>query len=137
MDQGKLTGAVFIDPRKAFDTVDHVVLLDKLSNLGIVDKEHGWFTDYLSNHTQVVEVQGVTSTPEAISVGVPEGSILGPLLFILHLNELPETVPECNILMYADDTTSYCSSSKASVVQGKVIVDLSKIEHWLSFNSLN
>ena len=88
MDQGQLTGAVFIDLRKAFDTVDHAVLLDKLSNLGIVDKEHGWFTDYLSNRTQVVEFQGVTSTPEAISVGVPQGSILGPLLFILHINDL-------------------------------------------------
>ena len=58
MDQGQLTGAVFIDLCKAFDTVDHTVLLDKLSNLGIVDKEHGWFTDYLSNHTQVVECKG-------------------------------------------------------------------------------
>ena len=85
MDQGQLSGAVFIDLRKAFDTVDHAVLPDKLSNLEILDKEHGWFTDYLSNRTQVVEFQGVTSTPEAISTGVPQGSILGPLLFILHL----------------------------------------------------
>ena len=100
LDQGQLTGAVFIDLRKAFDTVDHAVLLDKLSNLGIVDKEHGWFTDYLSNRTQVVEFQGVTSTPEAISVGVPQGSILGPLLFILHINDLPEVVSECNILIF-------------------------------------
>ena len=111
MDQGQLTGAVFIDLRKAFDTVDHTVLLIKLSNLGILDKEHGWFTDYLSNRTQVVEFQGVTSTPEAISTGVPQGSILGPLLFILHINDLPEVVSECNILMYADDTVLYCSSS--------------------------
>ena len=84
---------------KAFDTEDHAVLLDKLSNLGIVDKEHGWFTDNLSNRTQVVEFQGVTSTPEAISVGVSQGSILGQLLFILHINDLPEVVSECNILM--------------------------------------
>ena len=76
MDQGQLTGAVFIDLRKAFDTVDHAVLLDKLSNLGILDKEHGWFTDYLSNRTQVVEFQGVTSASEAVSTGVPQGSIL-------------------------------------------------------------
>ena len=136
MDQGQLTGAVFIDLRKAFDTVDHAVLLDKLSNLGIGNKEHGWFTDYLSNRTQVVEFQGVTSTPEAISVGVPQGSILGPLLFILHINDLPEVVSECNILMYADDTVLYCSSSTASIIQDKLIADLSKIEHWLSFNSL-
>ena len=64
-----------------------------------MDKEHGWFTDNLSNRTQVVEFQGVTSTPEAISVGVSQGSILGQLLFILHINDLPEVVSECNILM--------------------------------------
>ena len=64
-----------------------------------MDTEHGWFTDYLSNRTQVVEFQGVTSAPEAISVGVSQGSILGPLLFILHINDLPEVVSECNILM--------------------------------------
>ena len=136
MDQGQLTGAVFIDLRKAFDTVDHAVLLDKLSNLGILDKEHGWFTDYLSNRTQVVEFQGVTSASEAVSTGVPQGSILGPLLFILHINDLPEVVSDCNILMYADDTVLYCSSSQASVIQDKLNAELSKIDHWLSFNSL-
>ena len=94
--------------------MDHAVLLNELSNLWIVDKEHGWFTDYLSNCTQIVEFQGVTSTPEAISLGVPQGSILSPLLFILH-NDFPEVVSECNILKYADDIVLYCSSSKASV----------------------
>ena len=127
MEQGQLTGAVFIDLRKAFDTVDHAVLLDKLSNLGILDKEHGWFTDYQSNRTQVVEFQGVTSALEAVSTGVPQGSILGPLLFILHINDLPEVVSDCNILMYADDT---------SVIQDKLNAELSKIDHWLFFNSL-
>ena len=67
----------------------------------------------------------MTSTPEAISVGVPQGSILGSLLFILHINDLREVVSEWNILMYADDTVSYCSSSKASVIQDKLIADLS------------
>ncbi|KXJ15597.1 hypothetical protein AC249_AIPGENE10297 [Exaiptasia diaphana] len=75
MDQGQLTGAVFIDLRKAFDTVDHAVLLDKLSNLGILNKELDWFTDYLPDRTQAVEFQGVTSTPEVISVG-----LLSPIL---------------------------------------------------------
>ena len=117
-------------------TVDHAALLNKLSTLGILDKAHGWFADYLSNRTQVVEFQGVTSTPEAIFVGVPQGSILGPLLFIQHITDSPEVVSECSILMYTDDTVLYCSSSKASVIQDKLIADLSKIEHWLSFNSL-
>ena len=104
MDQGQLTGAVFIDLRKAFDTVDQAVLLAKLSNMGIVGREHDWFSYYLTNRTQVVEFQGVTSAPNTISAGVPQGSILGPLLFILHINDLLQVISECSKLMYADDT---------------------------------
>ena len=78
----------------------------------------------------------MTSASEAVSTGVPQGSILGPLLFILHINDLPEVVSDCNILMYADDTVLYCSSSQASVIQDKLNAELSKIDHWLSFNSL-
>ena len=66
IDQGQLTGAVFIDLRKAFDTVDHGVLLDKLSAMGVIGPEYEWFTDYLRNRTQVVEFHGVTSNPEAV-----------------------------------------------------------------------
>ena len=113
----------------------YAVLLDKLSNLGILDKEHGWFMDYLSNRTQVVEFQGVASASEAVSTGVPQGSILGPLLFILHINDLPEVVSDCNILMYADDTVLYCSSSQASVIQDKLNAELSKIDHWLAVDT--
>ena len=69
----------------------------------------------------------MTSASEAVSTGVPQGSILGPLLFILHINDLPEVVSDCNILMYADDTVLYCSSSQASVIQEKLNAELSKI----------
>ena len=71
----------------------------------------------------------MTSASEAVSTGVPQGSILGPLLFILHINDLPEVVSDCNILMYADDTVLYCSSSQASVIQDKLNAELSKIDH--------
>ena len=82
IDQGQLTGAVFIDLRKTFDTVDHDVLLYKLSAMGVIGPVYEWFTDYLRNRTQVVEFHGVTSNPEGVSIGVPQGPILGPLLFI-------------------------------------------------------
>ena len=104
MDQGWLTGAVFIDlPLKAFDTVNHEVMLNKLRGLGVMDGEHEWFRNYLQNRTQIVEFQGVSSADEPASVGVPQGSILGRLLFILHLNDHPSAAMECSILMYADD----------------------------------
>ena len=121
---------------KAFDTVDHGVLLDKLSAMEVIGPEHKWFTDYLRNRTQVVEFHGVTSNPEGVSVGVPHGSILGPLLFILHVNDLTEAASECSILMYADDTVLFCSSSQASTIEMKLNEELFKIERWLFSNSL-
>ena len=76
IDQGQLTGAVFIDLRKAFDTGDHGELLDKLTTVGVIGPEHEWFTDYLRNRTQVVEFHGVTSNPEGVPIGVPQGSVV-------------------------------------------------------------
>lgn len=108
MEQGQMTAAMFIDLGKAFDILDHSVLLRKLSDLGIVGLERKSFTDYLRNRTQVVKLQGLMSSPEDVSTGVPQGSILGPLLFMLHVNNLPETTSECSILMHTDDTV-FCS----------------------------
>ena len=99
MDQGMLTGAVFIEFQKVFDTVNHNLLLQKLSYMGVLDKELAWFKDYLHDRTQVLDFQGVSSDPEPISIGVPQGSILGPLLFILHVNDLPNVVNRCSMLM--------------------------------------
>ena len=77
-----LTGAVFIDLKKTFDTVDHGLLIEKLSQYGIDNLELLWFTDYLENRSQVVQYQNAFSMPCKISTGVPQGSILGPLLFV-------------------------------------------------------
>ena len=85
----------------------------------------------MGNRTQVVEFHGVTSNPEGVSIGVPQGSILGPLLFILHVNDLPEAVSECSILMYADDTVLFYSSSQVSTIEMKLNEELLKIERWL------
>ena len=94
-----MTGAVFKDFRKAFDSVNHSLLLKKLYVLGIVDQEYEWFTDYLRGRTQVVGVQGAFSDADAICVGVPQGSILGPLLFVLFVNYLPTVAHKCSTLM--------------------------------------
>ncbi|CAB4016557.1 Hypothetical predicted protein [Paramuricea clavata] len=107
IDQGIMTGAVFIDLSKAFDSIDHSILLKKLLSMSIVGREHEWFADYLRGRTQIVDYQGTFSDQEAVTVGVPQGSFLGPLLFVLHVNDLPSVIRHCQILMYADDTVVF------------------------------
>ena len=101
IEQGQLTEAVFIDFRKAFDSIDHHLLLNKLSALEIENQEYAWFESYLHQRTQSVGYQGVFSEPEFITTGVPQGSIL------MYVNDLPNVVRNCSILMYADDTVLF------------------------------
>ncbi|CAB4032232.1 Hypothetical predicted protein, partial [Paramuricea clavata] len=136
IDQGIMTGAVFIDLSKAFDSIDHSILLKKLFSMSIVGREHEWFADYLRGRTQIVDYQGTFSDQEAVIVGVPQGSILGPLLFVLHVNDLPSVIRHCQILMYADGTVVFYSGKIASTILRKLTEDLDVIGSWLCSNSL-
>ena len=89
MDKGLLTGNVFIDLKKAFDTVDHSTLLRKLCYYGIQGKSLSWFESYLANRRQQCYVNGVLSNEGHVNCGVPQGSILGPLLFLIYVNDFP------------------------------------------------
>ena len=126
----------FSDFRKAFDTVNHDLLLHKLSYMGVLHKELAWFKDYLHDRTQVLDFQGVSSDPEPIPIAVPQGSILGPLLFILHVNDLPNVVNRCSMLMYADDTVLFYAAFKVDALQERLNEELKAIECWLRQNSL-
>lgn len=138
IDQGLMTGAVFIDFQKAFDSIDHSVLLHKLSVLGVLDREHEWFVNYLSARTrdQVVRFQGLLSESEPIVTGVPQGSIIGPLLFVIHVNDLPDIVRHCSILMYAYYTVLFFSGVTASIIENNFNAELELVGLWLINNSL-
>ena len=92
MDKGNYTGMVMIDLQKAFDTVDHEILLNKLKAIGLDDLSTSWFSSYLKNRFQKTEVDGIFSDPMVVPCGVPQGSILGPLLFLIYVNDMEAAV---------------------------------------------
>ena len=135
MDEGKVTGAIFLDLKKAFDTVNHILLLNKLKKFGIRDIELNWFKSYLNNRMQSVKVGSTLSDLKPINIGIPQGSILGPLLFIIFVNDLPDSVI-CKTVMYADDTSLLISSSDPFCLQNSLNLNMCKIASWSQKNHL-
>ena len=109
IDNGYLTGAVFIDLHKAFDTVDHTRLLSKLPAYDIIGRELRWFESYLFNRKHFVAFDNIKSDVESIVCGVPQGSILGPILFRLLINDIGLQLEKCSVTLYADDTVIFTS----------------------------
>ncbi len=136
MNSGKMTGLAFIDLRKAFDTVSHDLLLEKLHGIGADDMAIKWFRSYLTGRTQRVSFKGSVSDSLPVNTGVPQGSILGPLLFIVFINDMCNVIQHGNISMYADDTTLFVSGNDAAVISYKLQQDLEAIMLWLHQNKL-
>ena len=136
IDQGKHVGAVLIDLSKAFDSIDHKILLRKLESYGLQENELKWFENYLQDREQRVLVNSSASKWAAITRGVPQGSILGPLLFVIFVNDLPNVVKSCKIHLYADDTTIYSSHKLKSEVEKFLNTDLQNISQWIEDNNL-
>ena len=135
MDEGKVTGAIFLDLKKAFDTVSHSLLINKLKKYGISGIELNWFKSYLSNRMQSVKIGCSLSDLMPIDIGIPQRSILGPLLFILFVNDLPDCVT-CKTVMYADDTALLVRSSDPSCLQSSLNHNMSCIAYWFRENKL-
>ena len=137
MDTGNLAGMVFVDLKKAFDTVDHQILCGKLESYGVLHRELAWFGSYLSNRVQYCRVNGVDSQIENINIGVPQGSCLGPLLFLVYTNDLPRAIKNSTTSMYADDTSLCFQSKDLSRINEALNEDLSRLDAWLVSNKLS
>lgn len=135
MDEGFATGIIFIDLKKAFDTVNHSILLKKLENYGVTENEHKWFQSYLSNRSQTVGINSSLSDFDNVSIGIPQGSILGPLLFTIFVNCLPSNL-DCKTVMYADDTSLMCKGKSDIDIQNKLELCLHHIANWFKANKL-
>ena len=125
-----------MDLSKAFDSINHSILLHKLEAYGINSDALLWFRNYLEGRQQKVTVDGCSSDWEWVKTGVPQGSILGPLLFVLYVNDLPKVVTKCTVTLYADDITVYVAHKCSNVVTGYLNEDLDRIANWVEKNEL-
>ena len=139
IDNGLLNGVVFIDLTKAFDTSDHEIILRKMSYLGVDQAAIKWFSSYLSGRTQRCSVNGKLSTARTLSCGVPQGSILGPLLFLIYINDLPNSLHLQNAVprMFADDTNLTLSARTLTELELALAPELNNLSCWLKANKLS
>ena len=137
IDNGSLNSVVFLDIQKVFDTVDHEIMLNKLRCYGVQEEELKFFVSYLDGRQQCTSVNGTMSSPREITCGVPQGSILGPLLFIIYMNDLPLSVKGANITMYADDTSLFKAIRGMQDLKEQLIPAFVQVCKWLQCNKLN
>ena len=137
IDNKDITLAIFMDLSKAFDSLDYQILLNKLKYYGVNDISLKWFSSYLTGRQQYVEIDGYSSGLLPLTTGVPQGSILGPLLFSIYMNDIPHTADYFDFILYADDT-SLNSKIQAPVTSLIDINDeLNAMYNWLTVNKLS
>lgn len=137
IDNRKFAIGIFLDLAKAFDTVDHSILLTKLSGYGIRGTPLLWFTNYLKERKQQVHCSGVYSDFLYVNCGVPQGSNLGPLLFLLYINDLPRATGLLKGILFADDTNLFYTHDSLSVLMGLVNDELEILVEWFKANRLS
>ena len=131
----KIFGAACMDISKAFDCINHKLLLGKLGNLGFSDGSIEWFNSYLTR-TQELTFNGLTSDCISVKSGIGQGTIVGPIIFLIYINDVVRTLPEIHINMYADDCMLYCTGNNWLHVFNKLQHGLINFDTWCVLNSM-
>ena len=137
VDQGRVCVVLFLDLRKAFDTVNHNILTEKLIQYGLEESSANWLKSYISGRKQITKISNVKSESKEITWGVPQGSILGPLLFTVYINDLPIHLVNSKCNLYADDTAITVSGRSVDHVSHLLNTELRIVSEWFKWNKLS
>ena len=137
IDKVEYTLGIFLDLSKAFDTINHKILIEKLEHYGIRRLAQHWFENYLTNRKQIVKYNEVLSKEMTLRRGVPQGSILGPILFPLYINDIENSSKLLSFILFADDTTISCSNSCLKTLNITMQTEFNNVSEWLNVNKLS
>ena len=134
LENGEIPCSIFLDFAKAFDTVNHSILLQKLNHSGIRGKTFEWFQSYLKDRKQCVSLKDTESTYLCMKNGVPQGHVLGPLLFLLYINDIINVSDTLTFFLFTDDTSVFYSNTDQSKLESVLKLELQKLCDWLAAN---
>ena len=137
LDKENIGCGIFVDLQKAFDTTEHDILLSKLEHYGICGLANEWFKSCLSNRKQFVSINGYDSNLADVKFGVPQCSVLGPLLFLVYINDLKQALKFCKLHHFADDTNLIHFSKSVNRLNKYVNLDLKNLTYWLNANRIS
>ena len=137
IENNEFTAGIFLDLSMAFDIVNHTIFIEKLEHYGIRGIALEWFKNYLTNRSQIVKYNNILSTKQTILCGVPQGSVLGPLLFLLYINDIHRSSKLLSFFLFADDTNIFYSNSNIHTLTKTVNEELKNVSDWLKANKLS